>query len=327
MKTIKIGRFATLHVCSGASKSHGSNASSVNNKEENKMFNKSQMSHDAQAKNKEENKMKTAVKGKLRFFKEFTSVIAHSAKAGWNEEEFDVEAFVEEKGYDSLLVKEESRVKSAEDTSKAERKEEKLKDFHDSLGESSESKKAEVEPTPVKEEEESAVEETVVDETAETEETPEVTEETEVTEEETPAGGKVRPIPMKVGKLFNYVGKFWAVGIRRVKGGYQWAKGKVLGLAGKTSFRKNISANAKMLSAGILAMYSGLILGIESVYAFGLLTMILSLRVVLPVVIVIGLIELFVFGLGKYNSYIVRETLSSLKGMFAEENREEEANA
>ena len=62
-----------------------------------------------------------------------------------------------------------------------------------------------------------------------------------------------------------------------------------------------------MLGAGVLAMYSGLTLGIESVYIFGLLTMILSLRVVLPVVLILGLIEVHL--------------------MFAEKARKEEANA
>ena len=94
-----------------------------------------------------------------------------------------------------------------------------------------------------------------------------------------------------------------------MKGGYQWAKDKVLGLTAKSSFKKNISKNVKMLGTGVLAMYSGLILEISSLYAFGLMTMILSLRVVLPVVIVLGLMEFFVWG------------------MFAEKNREEEANA
>ena len=327
MKTIKIGRFATLQFGSETSKSHGSNASSVNKKEENKMFNKAKMSPAAQRIEKGGKEMKTVLKGKARFFKEVTSVATNAFKAGWNGEEFDVEDFVEENGFDSLLTKEEQEVKAAEVASKAAKKEKETKAFHDSLSEVSEPKEAEVEPTPVKEEKESAVEETVVEETTETEEAPEVTEEVEVTEEETPAGDKVRPIPMKVGKLFNYVGKFGAEGIRRVKGGYQRTKGKVLGLAAKSSFKQNISANAKMLSAGILAMYSGLILGINSVYTFGLLTMILSLRVVLPVVLILGLIELFVFGLKKYNSFIVHETFSFLKEMVAEKNREEGENA
>ena len=79
-----------------------------------------------------------------------------------------------------------------------------------------------------------------------------------------------------------------------MKGGYQWAKEKASEFVNKTNFRKNISKNVKMLAYGILGMYSGLILGINSLYALGLLTMILSLRVVLPVVVVLGLIELLV---------------------------------
>lgn len=285
---------------------HGKEKGGIN------MVNGKQMSHDAEVTNKEENKMKT-VKGKLRYFKEMTIMVGHAFKAGWNDEDFDAESFVEERGFDTLLMEEEEDVKAAEDTSKAAKREKELKDFYASLDEDIEPKKTEVEP-PVKEEESVVVEETAVDETPQK-------------PEEAPEVGKVHPIPMKGSKLFNHVGKFGSEGIRRVKGGYQRVKGKVLGLAAKSSFRKNILANAKMLSAGILAMYSGLILSIESIYIFGLLTMILSLRVVLPVVIVLGLIELFVFGLGKYNSFIVRETLSSLKGMFAKENREEEANA
>ena len=79
-----------------------------------------------------------------------------------------------------------------------------------------------------------------------------------------------------------------------MKGGYQWAKEKASEFVDKTNFRKNILWDIKMLSAGILGMYSGLILGIDAVYVLGLLTMILSLRVVLPVVVVLGLIELLV---------------------------------
>lgn len=263
------------------------------------MVNGKQMSHDAEFNNKEENKMKT-VKGKLRYFKEMTIMVGHAFKAGWNDEDFDAESFVEERGFDTLLMEEED-VKAAEDTSKAAKREKERKDFLDSIGEASEPKKSEVE-TPVKEEE-SDVKETTVEETTKTEETPEVTENVEVTEEEAPEVDRVRPIPMKASKLFNHVGKFGSEGIRRVKGGYQRVKGKVLGLA-KSGFKRNILGNLKMLGTGVLAMYAGLTLGVESVYIFGLLTMILSLRVVLPVVIVLGLIELFFLA-----------------------NREEEANA
>lgn len=257
------------------------------------------MSHAAEVNNKEENKMKQTLKEKRRFFKEVASMAREACKAGWAGEDFDLDDFIEENGFDTLLTKEEREAKkAAEDSSKAakEEKKEELQDFFASLGEPVEPKEVEEEPTPVKEEEESAeVEETVVEETVqEKEETPEVTENVEVTEEETPDVGKVRPCIVKVSKLFNYVGKFGSAGLRKVKGGYQWAKEKASEFVNKSSFRKNISKNAKMLSAGILAMYSGLILSIESVYIFGLLTMILSLRVVLPVVVVLGLIELLV---------------------------------
>lgn len=255
--------------------------------------------------------MKQTLKEKRRFFKEVASMAREACKAGWAGEDFDLDDFIEENGFDTLLTKEEREAKkAAEDSSKAakEEKKEELQDFFASLGEPGEPKEVEEEPTPVKEEEESAeVEETVVEETVqEKEETPEVTENVEVTEEETPDVGKGHPCIVKVSKLFNYVGKFGSAGLRKVKGGYQWAKAKVLGLA-KSGFKHNISKNAKMLGAGVLAMYSGLILGIESVYIFGLLTMILSLRVVLPVVLILGLIELQV--------------------MFAEKARKEEANA
>ena len=231
MKTIKVGRFATLQF-GHETCSHGSSASSVNNKEENKMFNHKEMSQDAQIQNKEENKMKQTLKEKRRFFKEVASMAREACKAGWNGEEFDIDEFIEEKGFDTLLTKEEQEAKAAKDASKAER-ERKIKELHDfysSLGEPSEPKEVEVEAPPAKEEEESTtVEETPVDETPvdetvqEKEEAPEVTEETEVTEEETPEVSKVRPIAMKIGKLFNHVGKFGAEGIRKVKGGYQWA--------------------------------------------------------------------------------------------------------
>lgn len=314
-------------------------ASSVKDKGGNNMANKAKMSTAAGENKKEETKMKTSFKGKARFFKEATSFVSSAFKAGWNGEEFDAEKFVEERGYDTLLTDEakEAKAKAAEDTSKAARKEKETKEFHDSLGEPSKPKDSEEETPPVKEEKESDVVEETTHEPEETpevtdeaevteEETPEVAEETEVTEEETPAGGKVRPAAVKVSKLVNHIGKFGAAGVRRVKGGYQRVKGKVQGLAAKSSFKKNIRANAKMLWAGILGMYSGLILGINSLYAFGLLTMILSLRVVLPVVLILGLLEAIVFGLKKYNSFIVKETLSSLKGVFAEKAKEE-ANA
>lgn len=283
MKT-KIGRFNVSQ--SSISEGNGT-ASSVKEKGGINMVNHKEMSLDAQSQ-KEENKMKTAVKEKLRFFKEFTSVVSNAAKAGWDGNDFDAETFAKERGFDTLFTKEEQEEKSAEDTSKAEKKKKETKTFLDSIGEASEPKKSEVE-TPVKEEE-SDVEETVVEET------------TQKTEE-TPAGGKFRPAVVKVSKLFNHVVKFGAEGVRRVKGGYQWTKTKVLGLA-KSGFKRNILGNLKMLGTGVLAMYSGLTLGIQSVYIFGLLTMILSLRVVLPVVIVLGLIELFFLA-----------------------NREEEANA
>ena len=274
------------------------------------------MSHAAEVNNKEENKMKQTLKEKRRFFKEVASMAREACKAGWAGEDFDLDNFIEENGFDTLLTEQEREAKkAAEDSSKAakEEKKEELQDFFASLGEPSEPKEVEEEPTPVKEEEESTtVEETVVEETVqEKEETPEVTEESEETEEaegteeEIPDVGKVRPSIVRASKLFNHVGKFGAAGLRKVKGGYQWTKDKFSGFVAKTkektsefvdktNFRKNILWNTKMLSAGILGMYSGLILGIDAIYALGLLTMILSLRVVLPVVVVLALIELLV---------------------------------
>lgn len=243
------------------------------------------MSHAAEVNNKEENKMKQTLKEKRRFFKEVASMAREACKAGWAGEDFDLDDFIEENGFDTLLTKEEQEAKAAKDASKAER-ERKIKELHDfysSLGEPSEPKEVEEEPTPVKEEEESTtVEETVVEETVqEKEETPEVTEEAEETEEaegteeEIPDVGKVRPSIVRASKLFNHVGKFGAAGLRKVKGGYQWTKDKFSGFVAKTkektsefvdktNFRKNILWNTKMLSAGILGMYSGLIRGIDT---------------------------------------------------------------